>query len=253
MNGTIRGRRSQAASKLLGLALVLVLLIGAAIPFLLPPHTQATPAPHWVASGVPVRGAYHVHSVRSDGTGSVDEISAAASRAGLQFVIFTDHGDATRPPEAPAYRHGVLCIDGTEINTDEGHYVALGMPASPYPLAGAASAVAEDVGRLGGFGIAAHPASPRTSLRWTAWDVPIDGLEWLNADSEWRDELWGSLGRLMLTYTFRPAETLASMLDRPLESLAQWDTLATSRRVVGLLKPRLRSSRMAGYKVSARI
>ena len=40
-------------------------------------------------------GGYHIHSVRSDGTGTVDDIAAAASRAGLQFLLLTDHGDAT--------------------------------------------------------------------------------------------------------------------------------------------------------------
>ena len=55
-----------------------------------------------------VFGAYHVHSARSDGSGTPDEIAAAAARAGLRFVILTDHGDATRAPDPPAYRHGVL-------------------------------------------------------------------------------------------------------------------------------------------------
>src|SRR3712207_7318586 len=46
-----------------------------------------------------------------------------------------------------------------------------------------------DVRRFGGFGFAAHPGSPKADLRWTDWEAPFDGLEWLNADSEWRDEL----------------------------------------------------------------
>ena len=58
-------------------------------------------------------------------------------------------------------------------------------------------------------------ARPKPTLRWADWDAPFDGLEWLNADSEWRDEFWGSLGRVLLTYAFRPAETLAGLLDRP--------------------------------------
>ena len=59
----------------------------------------------------PVRGTVHVHTLRSDGSGTVDDVAAAAGRAGLDFVIISDHGDATRTPLAPAYRHGVLCID----------------------------------------------------------------------------------------------------------------------------------------------
>jgi hypothetical protein len=218
---------------ILGLLLVLAAL-AAVTPALLPPPAAATPAPQWRPDVTTARGAYHIHSAASDGTGSLDEIAAAAARAGLQFVIVTDHGDATRIPEPPRYRSGVLCIQGVEINTSSGHLVALGARPSAYPLAGTARAVLEDVHRLGGMGVAAHPGSPRDSLKWTGWDVPIDGLEWLNADSEWRDELFGSLGRLLLTGALRPAETLASILDRPDEVMNQWDALTKRARVVGL-------------------
>ena len=55
-----------------------------------------------------VAGIAHVHSNRSDGRATPDEVAAAAARAGLKFVVFTDHGDATTAPEPPAYRNGVL-------------------------------------------------------------------------------------------------------------------------------------------------
>ena len=218
---------------ILGLLLALAAL-AAVTPALLPPSAAATPAPHWRHDGLTVRGAYHIHSTVSDGTGDLDGIAAAAARAGLQFVIVTDHGDGTRVPEPPSYRSGVLCIEAVEINTSGGHLVALGAKPSAYPLAGRSRAVLEDIHRLGGMGVAAHPGSPRASLRWNEWDVPLDGLEWLNADSEWRDELLASLGRLLLTGAFRPAETLASTLDRPDDVMARWDAATKQARVVGL-------------------
>jgi hypothetical protein len=215
-------------------ALALVIsggLLAAAIVVAMPPAARAA-APGDFALAWPVaRGAYHVHTERSDGTGTLDEIAAAAAAAGLQFVILTDHGNGLRDPEPPAYRSGVLCIDGVEISTDAGHFVALGLPRTPYPLAGLSRDVIDDVHRLGGFGFAAHPGSPKAALRWGDWDAPIDGLEWLNADSEWRDEFWGSLGRVLLTYPFRPTETLTALLDRPIDVLQRWDTLALRRRV----------------------
>jgi len=133
-------------------------------------------------------GILHIHSNRSDGRSSPDEIAAAAARAGLKFVVFTDHGDATRAPDPPTYRSGVLCVDGVEISTNQGHYVAIGLPAAPYPLAGDARDVVEDVKRLGGFGIAAHPDSPNVKLAWREWTAPFDGIELLNPDTGWR--LW---------------------------------------------------------------
>ncbi len=162
------------------------------------------------------------------------EIARAAAQAGLRFVIFTDHGDGTRPPNPPEYIDNVLCLDGVEISTNGGHYVALDMRTSPFPLGGEASAVVEDVRRLGGFGIAAHPASLKDGLTWTDWSLTFDGLEWLNADSEWRDEARRQLAGAAIYYPFRPAGVLASLLDRPAALLARWDSLASVRPVVGL-------------------
>jgi hypothetical protein len=88
-----------------------------------------------------VAGAYHVHTNRSDGAGTKADVAAAARRAGLDFAIITDHGDGTRPPDPAAYLDSVLVIDAVEISTNGGHYVALGLPQTPYPLAGDAAAV----------------------------------------------------------------------------------------------------------------
>ncbi len=154
-----------------------------------------------------VRGAVHVHTRRSDGSGTMDAVAAAAARAGLQFLVVTDHGDASRNPERPAYRSGVLCIDAVEISTQAGHLVALGLPTAPYPLGGEPRDVIEDVRRLGGFAIVAHPVSDKESSQWMDWTAPFGGLEWLNGDSEWRDESPAVLGRTLLTYPFNREPT----------------------------------------------
>ncbi len=182
-----------------------------------------------------IAGALHIHSNRSDGKGTPDDIAAAAARAGLQFIVLTDHGDATRTPDPPVYRSGVLCLDGVEISTSNGHYMAIGLPASPYPLAGDGRDVVEDVRRLGGFGVVAHPDSPRLSLRWTEWDAPFDGVELVNPDTSWRVHMqsakWFLFSRF-LTYRFRSAESLASLnVDSP-GTLERFD--AMSRPVVAL-------------------
>jgi hypothetical protein len=213
--------------------LVVVCLIGVAL--LIPPSTLPRVDATWTPSHPVVRGAYHIHSDRSDGSGTVDEIAAEAAGDGLNFIILTDHGDAMRPADPPTYRSGVLCIDGVEVSTSGGHYVGLGLrSAAAYPLGGPPRAVVEDIARLGGFGIVAHPDSAKPELRWGDWDTAFDGLEWLNADSEWRDESYAGLMRILLTYWFRPAATLASALDRPVVTLERWDALTRQRRVPAL-------------------
>jgi hypothetical protein len=182
-----------------------------------------------------VYGGYHIHSSRSDGTGTVDEIASAAARVGLSFIILTDHGDARRAPLPPQYLHGVLCIDAVEIGTAAGHLVALGLrEPSPYPLAGDPADVLDDVHRQGGWGIIAHPDSPNPGLRWRAWAVPYDAVEWLNADSEWRDKTTTRLTATAGRYLLRAPESLASLFTRPVATLRRWDSVARGRPVVGL-------------------
>jgi hypothetical protein len=180
------------------------------------------------------RGALHVHTTRSDGAGSPEDVAAAAARAGLDFVILTDHGDATRAPDTPRRIDGVLLIDAVEISTTGGHYLAIGLPQAPYRLAGEPRDVIEDVARLGGFGIAAHPDSPKADLSWREWQAPFPGLEWLNADSAWRDEPRDTLLRVLAGYWWRPPEAIASLFDRPATTLARWDALARRRAVVAV-------------------
>jgi hypothetical protein len=182
-----------------------------------------------------VTGAYHIHTTRSDGADTKPLVAAAAARAGLTFAIFADHGDGTRAPEPPTYVEGVLCLDAAEISTNGGHYVALGLSAAaPYPLAGDAAAVVEDVRRLGGFGIVAHPHHPRHELAWDDWNATVDGIEWLNADSEWRTEGRLELTRAVLSYLLRPAPAIAMVFDRPVRTLERWDVLSASRPVIAL-------------------
>ncbi|MGD9905601.1 MAG: hypothetical protein AB7U83_19185 [Vicinamibacterales bacterium] len=193
------------------------------------PASAVGPRP---STHVPV--ALHVHTIESDGTGTREVVAAAAARAGVAAAVLTDHGDGRRSPRPPAHVGGVLLLDGVEISTWSGHYAALGAAPAPYPLGGEPRAVVEDVARLGGFGIAAHPGSAKDDLRWRDWDAPIDGIEWLNGDSVWRARprrLW----RTALGYPFRPIQALTALVERPSFELEQWDRLTTRRPVVGLV------------------
>ena len=212
---------------------LVVLALAVAWLVVLPPRAVSLPALP-VDFMAPVRGAIHIHTRQSDGTGTVDDVAAAAERAGLNFIVVTDHGDGTLPAAAPQYRGRVLSIDAVEISTEGGHVVALGMSQAPYPLGGELRDVVEDIRRLGGFAIAAHPASIKPELRWNDWSVPVDGLEWINGDSEWRDESTLSLVRALFTYPGRGRESLATLLDYPEELMQRWDALSGERPVVAV-------------------
>jgi hypothetical protein len=219
--------------------LVAAALVAAAAVWIgvsLPPARIALALPADDPTIVP--GVFHVHSNRSDGRSSPEQIATAAAHAGLKFVIFTDHGDGTAKPAAPAYHEGVLCLDGVEISTRAGHYIAVGMPAAPYPLGGDARDVIEDVRRLGGFGVVAHPDSPKDDLRWREWNEPFDGIELINLDSGWRTRVeeagWGALVKALGTYPFRPAETIGHLVGESAVAFARWESLTRRRRIVAL-------------------
>jgi hypothetical protein len=182
-----------------------------------------------------VVGGYHIHTTRSDGSGTVDDVAQAAARAHLAFVILTDHGNATRTPDPPMYRHGVLVIDAVEVSTSGGHIVALDLSApAPYPLGGEPRDVLEDIHRLGGIAIVAHPDSPSDGLRYTGPDSGFDGIEWLNMDSVWRGASTWQLLTAAARYGIRPPGALARLADRPEHTLRRWDTAAARGTVFGM-------------------
>ena len=122
--------RSLRLAGALALAVVVLVAATAVALWLWPPAPPiSAPPATFQPTHATWRGVFHLHTVRSDGTGTVDEVAAAAARAGLKFIVVTDHGDATRRPDPPTFRSGVLCIDAVEINTTGGHYAVIGMGA----------------------------------------------------------------------------------------------------------------------------
>jgi len=73
-------------------------------------------------------GAIHLHSCYSDGSGTLREISAAARRAGVDYVVLADH-DTQRPRDDgwQGWRDGVLLVTGVEVTCQHrSHVVVLG-------------------------------------------------------------------------------------------------------------------------------
>lgn len=140
------------------------------------------------------RGAFHVHTTRSDGKGTVEEVAAAAKAAGLQFVVLTDHNDFE--PREPAFVDGVLMIPAVEISTSTGHLVAFGMQT---PLDGprARQEGVSAVEAAGGVSVLAHPVQKKNP-----WTDPegarrARGFELYSADTFFRDAVHSPFSRLI--------------------------------------------------------
>jgi hypothetical protein len=120
-----------------------------------PPHAEfPRPAPEgWM------RGELHTHSTASDGFYEPRELVERAATMGLDFLALTDHGtlsglEALR--DAP-----FTVIPGCEITTFRGHFLALGVAATPPWYEGERLLSAEELAAVtraagGIFGLA-HP------------------------------------------------------------------------------------------------
>jgi hypothetical protein len=136
----------------------------------------------WTEGGAPeLRGAYHVHTTASDGRGTLAEVVGAARAAGLDFVVVTDHN--VRAPERAEYVDGVLVVPATEVSTQFGHVVALGVPRALTPAERDGDPLGA-IAALGGQAVLAHPLHP--SRPFTGWGRGAwRGFEVVSNDTSW--------------------------------------------------------------------
>lgn len=100
------------------------------------------------------RGAIHIHSTFSDGTGDILEIVSAAKKAGLSWIVVTDHNNLDIQE---GIYSGIYVLKGEEISPPyDNHYLAFGIDEVVQPSENPEFYV-QQVRNLGGFGFAAHP------------------------------------------------------------------------------------------------
>ena len=170
-------------------------------------------------------GAIHIHSVYSDGTGNIESISKAAKKAGLDWIIITDHNSFEI--EEGIY-NGVYVIKGEEISPkNENHYLALGINKYIQPNTDAQHNI-EAVKMNGGFGFAAHPdesdyrRNSHQPIKWTNKNVRPDGVEIWNWFSEGVDNL-NNRNIFTLAYAFLCKNKLVKSANSNV--LFWWDNL----------------------------
>lgn len=168
-------------------------------------------------------GAIHIHTRFSDGTGDVDSISNAAKKAGLSWIIITDHNSFDIKE---GFYNGVCVIKGEELSPPtENHYLALGIDKflgySENPEQNV-----QNVRAQGGFGIVAHPdeslqrKNNAAPIRWHDKSVVGDGIEIWNWFSDWADNYDDTnIFKIAYSYVFR--ENLIK--GAHLETLKWWD------------------------------
>ncbi len=202
---------------LLALAALLLVAWGAWGARVLARRPQRPPPP-----AGELRGAWHVHTTRSDGLGTLDEVLRAARQAGLQFLVVTDHNLVT--PAEGGWHDGVLVVEAHEASTRWGHLVAAGAPRA-LTQAERDGQPLQAIAALGGQAVLAHPFHPRRPFR--AWgEAPWRGLEVVSNDAAFGEVLSGrATGRLLAalaTLPFDAAQAVIALLppaDRELAAL----------------------------------
>lgn len=171
------------------------------------------------------KGAIHIHSDLSDGTGNIDSISKAAHKAGLDWIIITDHNNFDIQE---GIYNDVCVIKGEEISPEKkNHYLALGID-SYIPPTNNPQEYIKEVKLKNGFGFAAHPhesfnrPNKNQPIRWTDETNIPDGIEIWNWFSLWADNLCDKT-IFHLAYAFLFKNNLVT--HAPIETINWWDKL----------------------------
>ncbi len=180
------------------------------------------------------RGAVHIHSTYSDGKGAFEEIASDAQRAGLDFVITTDHDTLAPLNEGrEGWNEGVLVLVGSEVTSTAGHYLALNMPQ--LPRGERVKDHLEEINKQGGMSFIAHSSGTRYGWDWTNGIFPgFTGMEIYDLTDDLLKELFPTYIKLILVALFNRHETFSPYLDRPTEELRKWDELTLQRKMVGI-------------------
>ncbi|MFQ5722161.1 MAG: PHP domain-containing protein [Candidatus Aminicenantales bacterium] len=178
-----------------------------------------------------IEGAYHIHSLFSDGRASVDRIVHWAAQTKLNFIILTDHGRPNYDCLASQGRkEGVLILAGSELSVNRGHLVGLDFGQPPQPFSQIAEEAVCQINSRGGLTIIAHPYS-KVSWSWGEF-VDYAGLEVINANSMLETNIWPSLPYLP-ALLLKPQYALLKMLDNPWKNLRKWDELNRPHPIYG--------------------
>ncbi len=185
-------------------------------------------------------GNMHIHTMYSDGTATHRQVAEAAARAGLDWVIVTDHNIWVNG--VAGYYDNVLLLVGEEVHDcrrvpQANHLLVYGANCELATLAPNPQAVIDAARERGALTFLAHPVeyasrvAGENALGWESWDVTgYTGIEIWNYMSEFKTRVKTKLHALW--YAFFPTVGIRGPFKPALEL---WDQLrASGQRVVGI-------------------
>ncbi|MFG2638717.1 CehA/McbA family metallohydrolase [Streptomyces sp. NPDC048362] len=170
----------------------------ASVPFAVLPASLPGRGQSWY------RGDMHTHTVYSDGGRTLEQLVAEARANGLDFLTSTEHNTSSAGVSwAGKIPTDLLVINGEEVTTRHGHWLALGMPQGEEmdwhfsPKDGVFPDHANHVRNLGGVVVAAHPLTPAPGSFWEFGFNDVDAIEIWNGpwtlDDEAAVAMWAAM------------------------------------------------------------
>ncbi|MEM7348079.1 MAG: hypothetical protein AAF485_27935, partial [Chloroflexota bacterium] len=195
---------------------------------------------------VEIVGNLHLHTLASDGTGTHAEVAAAAAKAGLDFIVYTDHNAWVDDQEGwyqdPGSGRNVLCLMGQEVNDTQlnpecNHLLTFFVKQDLQPLAANPQKLLDYLQTQGSPTFLAHPLErpgmdiAKSTYPWVSWDISgFTGIELWNAMSDVKWQLRSMPRGIIGAYL--PHIVLSAPFP---EVLAKWDELlATGRKIVAI-------------------
>jgi hypothetical protein len=142
------------------------------------------------------RGDMHLHTVHSDGRRLPAEVAAGARASGLDFIVSTEHNTTSAHGIWGLYATpDLLIINGEEVTTRNGHYLALGLPRDHWidwryrSEDDALGWFTHQIHAADALAVAAHPYCPSVGCSWKFGYDDVDAIEVWNGPWTLDDEV----------------------------------------------------------------
>jgi hypothetical protein len=170
-----------------------------------------------------INGIIHFHTVYSDGSGRIEELIKIAKELKADFLVSSDHN--TLQPKfdgLEGYYDGLFYFAGEEINTEFGHFLAVGIEKEI--KRGKYKDVLSEIKKQNAAGIICHPHN-----WWTPWKnfkaKGYDGIEIINLDSQWRGMSPLYMIAVIFTYKINSFYALHFLSHKPVKTIKFWDSV----------------------------
>lgn len=193
------------------------------------------------------RGAINVRTSLSNGSSPASEVIAAAKKANLDFLIFTDVNQFDRSADPSGYYGNLLVMNMAEYSYLDSRLILLSENPSTFPTdvdstrLGITDLLSQKIARKEAdlrepVAILAHPFSG-TSPTWSgAFPPGLNGIEVLNPRSI-ATRAWGAsklnVIASLATYPFNPNLAFLRLFEEPHAELMAWDRTALDQKFLG--------------------